>query len=184
VHRRLGDNSVWGYACSGDEFPVSAQMHEVIVACVDGSAGGYAAVAEAAELARRFDARLIALSVEERLPKYAATMGEVDEFKREKDTYYGAVGVEALAIATAHGVDMTHEVRLGHAAGAIVRFLDEVAADLVVLGHKGHSRIATFLIGSTAQKVAAHSPASVLMVRARSHPAVREPVAPSAEGAR
>ncbi|MEA2614292.1 MAG: hypothetical protein QOE72_75, partial [Chloroflexota bacterium] len=40
-------------------------MHEVILTCVDGSPGGYAAVAEAAELARRFNARLIALSVEE-----------------------------------------------------------------------------------------------------------------------
>ena len=33
-------------------------MHEVIVACVDGSKGGYAAVAEAAELAKRFRALL------------------------------------------------------------------------------------------------------------------------------
>ncbi len=39
-------------------------MHEVIVARVDGSKGGYAAVAEAAELATRFGARLIALSEE------------------------------------------------------------------------------------------------------------------------
>jgi nucleotide-binding universal stress UspA family protein len=43
-------------------------MHEVIVVGVDGSAGGYAAVAEAAEIAERFGAKLIALSVEEGLP--------------------------------------------------------------------------------------------------------------------
>jgi len=64
-------------------------MHEVIVACVDGSPGGYAAIAEAAELAVRFNARLISLSVEEGLPKQASTTGEVDEFKRERDGYSG-----------------------------------------------------------------------------------------------
>jgi nucleotide-binding universal stress UspA family protein len=145
-------------------------MHKVIVACIDGSSGGFAAVAEAADMARQFDARLIALSVEEGLPKYAATMGEVDEFKRDKDTYYDRVGAEATEMAAQRGVTMTHEVRLGHVAATIVRFIDEVGADLVVLGHKGHSRIAAFVIGSTAQRVSAHSTASVLMVRAGSHP--------------
>jgi nucleotide-binding universal stress UspA family protein len=66
-------------------------MHNVIVACVDGSKGGYAAVAEAAQLSKRFGAELIALSVEEGLPRYAATMGEVDEFKGEKDQYFDEV---------------------------------------------------------------------------------------------
>jgi len=40
-------------------------------------------------------------------------------------------------------------------------------ADLVVLGYKGHSRIAQFVIGTTAQKVDAYSAASVLIVKPR-----------------
>jgi nucleotide-binding universal stress UspA family protein len=140
-------------------------MHNVIVACVDGSKGGYAAVAEAAELSKRFGAELIALSVEEGLPRYAATMGEVDEFKEEKDRYFEEVGQVATRIAGEHGWRLRREVRLGHAADVIVRFLDEVGADLVVLGYKGHSRIAQFVIGTTAQKVNAYSKASVLIVK-------------------
>ena len=140
-------------------------MHEVIVACVDGSPGGYAAVAEAAELARRFNARLVALSVEEGLPRYAATMGEVDEFKRERDTYFETVGREAARIAGEHGVTLVHDTRIGHAADAIVRFVKDVGADQVVLGYKGHSRITSFVIGTTAQKVNAYSRASVLIVK-------------------
>jgi nucleotide-binding universal stress UspA family protein len=140
-------------------------MHDVIVVCVDGSKGGYAAVAEAAELARRFDARLVALSVEEGLPRYAATMGEVDEFRREKDAYFGEVAKEATRIAGEHGVALAHETRVGHAADAIVRFVEEVGADLVVMGYKGHSRVAQFVIGTTAQKVNAYSRASVLIVK-------------------
>ncbi|MDB5066884.1 MAG: universal stress protein UspA-like protein [Chloroflexi bacterium] len=146
-------------------------MHEVILTCVDGSSGGYAAVAEAAELARRFNARLIALSVEEGLPRYAAIMGEVDEFKREKDAYFETVGHEAARIAGEHGAKLTHETRLGHAADAIVRFVEEVGADLVVLGYQGHSRIASFVIGTTAQKVNAYSRASVLIVKPTTPPA-------------
>lgn len=140
-------------------------MHEVIVVAVDGSAGGYAATAEAAELARRFNAELIALSVEEGLPLYAALMSEVDDFKREKDRYFEEAGQEARRIAAVHGVELQHEIRIGHAADVIVRFVEEVGADLVVLGYKGHSRIAQFVIGTTAQKVNAYSRASVLIVK-------------------
>jgi nucleotide-binding universal stress UspA family protein len=140
-------------------------MHEVIVVGVDGSPGGYAAVAEAAELARRFQAQLIGLSVEEGLPRYAATMGEVDEFRQEKDRYFAEVGQQAARMAGRHGCAMQHEIRVGHAADVLVRFVDEVGADLVVLGYKGHSRIAQFVIGTTAQKVNAYSTASVLIVK-------------------
>jgi nucleotide-binding universal stress UspA family protein len=140
-------------------------VHEVIVVGVDGSNGGYAATVEAAELAKRFEAELIALSVEEGLPRYAALMTEVDEFKLEKDRYFEEVGQEAARIAGEHGVRLRHEIRMGHAADVIVRFVEEVGADLVVLGYKGHSRIAQFVIGTTAQKVNAYSGASVLIVK-------------------
>ena len=140
-------------------------MHEVIVACVDGSPGGYAAVAEAAELAFRFNARLISLSVEEGLPKHAATMGEVDEFKRERDRYFEGVQAEAAAIAREHHATLAAEIRMGHAADAIVRFVAEVGADLVVLGYKRHFRILGLVIGTTARKVSATANASVLIVK-------------------
>ena len=140
-------------------------MHEVIVVGVDGSAGGYAAVAEAAELAKRFGAKLIALSVEEGLPRFPATVGEVDDFKEEKDRYFDEVRRVAARIAGEHGASIRHEVRIGGAADHIIRFAEEVKADLVVLGYKGHSRIAQLVIGTTAQKVNAYSKASVLIVK-------------------
>lgn len=139
-------------------------MHRVIVVGVDGSAGGFTAVAEAAELAKRFSADLIALSVEEGLPKVPTLMDEVDEFKRKKDRYFAKVAVEAKRIAGEHGAKLSHEIRIGDAAVQIVRFIIEVDADLVVLGYKGHSRLA-FVIGTTAQKVNAQSRASVLIVK-------------------
>jgi nucleotide-binding universal stress UspA family protein len=140
-------------------------MHEVIVVGVDGSQGGFAAVAEGAEFAKRFNAHLIALSVEEGLPRFAATMGEVDEFKEEKNRYFKGVAERATQVAAEHGVTLHHEIRVGHAEDAIVRFADDVGADLVILGFKGHSRIGGFLIGTTAQRVNAHARASVFIVK-------------------
>ena len=139
-------------------------MHRVIVVGVDGSAGGYAAVAEAAEISKRFNADLLALSVEEGMPKVPTLMDEVDEFKRKKDQYFAEVAIEAKRIAGEHGAKVSHEIRIGDAALQIVRFIDEVDADLVVLGYKGHSRLA-LVIGTTAQKVNAQSRASVLIVK-------------------
>ena len=140
-------------------------MHRVIVVGVDGSAGGYAAVAEAAEIAKRFSADVIALSVEEGLPKVPTLMDEVDEFVRKKHKYFAEVAVEAKRIAGEHGSRLRHEIRIGDAATQIIRFIDEVDADLVVLGYKGHSRLAQFVIGTTAIKVNAQSRASVLIVK-------------------
>jgi Universal stress protein family len=88
-------------------------MPDVIVVCVDGLPGSYAAVEEIAELARRFEAALIALSVVEGLPKYSATMGEVDEFKRERDASFEGVGAQVEALADRHGVTLTRVVRVG-----------------------------------------------------------------------
>ena len=140
-------------------------MHESIVACVDGSPEGYAAVAEAAELAFRFNARLISLSVEEGLPKHASTMAEVDEVRRERDRYFAGVQTCAEAIAREHDVTLTSEVRPGRPADAIVRFVAEVGADLVVLGYKRHLRFLSLFIGTTATRVSAAANASVLVVK-------------------
>jgi nucleotide-binding universal stress UspA family protein len=139
--------------------------HEVIVACVDGSPEGYAAMAEAAALARVFNSRLIALSVADRLPKAPTTLAEVDEAKLERDMYLERVGSESEAIAMQHHTTVTHEVRLGRAADAIVNFAQDVDADLVVVGHRRRSRMLGVMANSTAHKIINRSTASVLVVK-------------------
>jgi len=73
---------------------------------------------------------------------------------------------EAARVAGEHGAKVERfEIRIGHAADVIVHFVDEIHADLVVMGYKGHSRIARSVIGTTAQRVNAYSKASVLIVK-------------------
>jgi nucleotide-binding universal stress UspA family protein len=58
-------------------------------------------------------------------------------------------------------------VRHGAAAEEILKAVDELRADLVVLGSHGQSGLAHLLIGSVSQNVARHAPCSALVVRER-----------------
>jgi nucleotide-binding universal stress UspA family protein len=135
-----------------------------ILVAIDGSQGGQHALAKALELARLTGALLTALTVEGPLPAYAATIGEVDEVRREKDSFFGAVAASAYEQAEAAGVELEVEVRPGHAAELITRYAREMEADLVVVGHKGHF-LNDYLLGSTADRVAHHAHCPVMIVK-------------------
>src|SRR5712691_626095 len=130
---------------------------ERILVAIDGSEGSQRAFEKAVELASLTGARLRALAIEGPLPAYAATIGEVDEVKREKDLYFRALSARVREEAEAAGVELEVDVRPGHAAEVIVRYAESGAFDLVVVGHKGHF-LQDYLLGSTADRVAHHAP--------------------------
>jgi nucleotide-binding universal stress UspA family protein len=137
---------------------------EQILVAIDGSAGAQKALEKAVELARLTGGRLRALAVEGRLPAYAATVGEVDEVKREKDEFFETVARSAEALAESEGVELEVEVRPGQAAELIVDHARTHGVDLIVVGHKGHF-LQDFLLGSTADRVAHHAHCPVLIVK-------------------
>jgi nucleotide-binding universal stress UspA family protein len=137
---------------------------EKILVALDGSPGGDKALETAIELAKLSGASLHGLAVEGRLPAYAATIGEVDEVKREKDTFFTSLAQRARARAQEHGLDLEVDVRPGHAADLIVRRVEQGGFDLVVVGHKGHF-LEDYLLGSTADRVAHHAACPVLIVK-------------------
>jgi len=65
----------------------------------------------------------------------------------------------------AHGIAPDFHVRVGHPAEQIVDFADEMNADLIVMGHRGRSPIARWLVGSVARAVIDHANCPVLVVR-------------------
>ena len=109
-------------------------------------------------------AKLTALAVEGPLPAYAATVGEVEEVKREKDSFFRALAADARARGEQAGVDIDVDVRPGHPAELISRVAQEGGYDLIVLGHRGHF-VRDRLLGSTADRVAEHAPCPVMIVR-------------------
>jgi len=135
-----------------------------ILVAVDGSDASNHAFDTALELAGLTGGGLTALAVEGPLPAYAATIGEVEEVKREKDAFFEHLLTTTRERAEQAGVPIEVDLRPGHAAELIVRVAVEVEADLIVLGHKGHF-LRDHLLGSTADRVAEHAGCPVMIVK-------------------
>jgi len=137
---------------------------ERLLVAVDGSEASNRALEKALELAALTGASIAALAVEGPLPAYAATIGEVEEVKREKDAFFGRLADEVRAHAEHAGVAIEVEIRPGHAAELIPRIAKERGVDLIVLGHRGHF-LRDHVLGSTADRVAEHAECPVMIVR-------------------
>ncbi|MBX5474711.1 MAG: universal stress protein, partial [Thermoleophilia bacterium] len=111
---------------------------EKILVAIDGSDCSNRAFAKALELATLAQAHVTALAVEGPLPAYAATVGEVEEVKREKDRFFRALAAQARLEGERAGIEIDVDVRPGHAADVISHVAEEGGYDLVVLGHRGH----------------------------------------------
>src|SRR6266566_1656748 len=125
-------------------------MYRRIAVGFDGSSGSRRALEAAVDLARSGKAELFLVSIEE-LPRYPGAIDEVED--------------EAVRQITGAGLVVHREIRPGHAAQALPHYAMEVGADLLVIGHSGHSAIWGRLLGTTADKVVDHAPCSVLVVR-------------------
>jgi nucleotide-binding universal stress UspA family protein len=106
----------------------------------------------------------ILVAIDGSLPAYAATIGEVDEVRREKDEFFSGLSVQVLRQAEQAGVEVEVEMRPGHPAELISRVASEGGYDLIVLGRRGHF-VRDHLLGSTADRVAEHAPCPVMIVR-------------------
>jgi nucleotide-binding universal stress UspA family protein len=139
------------------------KFRNVLVA-VDGSEGALKALDCALSIAQALDAQVTALAVEGKLPAYAASIGEVDEVKQEKDQFFKGVLEQAQAEAKERGVEIQIDLVAGHAAEVITHYAKANAHDLIVVGHRGHF-LGDYLLGSTADRVTHHAHCPVIVVR-------------------
>jgi nucleotide-binding universal stress UspA family protein len=137
---------------------------ERILAAFDGSDPARNALEAALDLALELEASVEVLAVEGALPRYAATIGEVDDAVRERERFFARVLGEARAIARERGLEVTSTLRPGHPAEEIVRHAESTGANLIVVGHRGHV-LHGFPLGSTAARVTRHAHCPVLVVR-------------------
>ncbi len=72
---------------------------------------------------------------------------------------------EAAAKVRVEGVDVETYVWPGDAASAIIDVASTARADLIVVGSRGMSGAARFLLGRVPNKVSHHAPCDVLIVR-------------------
>jgi nucleotide-binding universal stress UspA family protein len=124
-----------------------------LLLCTDGSPHGQDALRFGSVLARGSPEPATLLGVAERREDRA----QVETALRE--------GVEWLAGAPAPQTT----VRIGHAAEQILEETASGAYDLVVVGTRGRRGITRFLLGSTAERIAHHAGAPVLLVQGEVH---------------
>ncbi len=79
-------------------------MYRRILVAYDGSEGLRRALKAGLQLAEIGRSELRALCVEERLPHYAATVGEMEEMRAERDHYFGGLQSWVLDLRREHGL--------------------------------------------------------------------------------
>ena len=141
-------------------------MYRKILVGIDGSPVASSALRRAILFAHDSGAELHALAVEEHLPRFAATVGETDDARDERDAFFARIVSDAKRTAVAEGVPITCEVMQGNPAKLIVERGHALDCDLIVIGHSSHaSSVWGNLLGSTADRVVDHAHCDVLIVR-------------------
>jgi len=117
----------------------------------------------ALELAWRFSANLIVVSIAQ-LPE-PPTMVETSAMLDSAKMHYEKDFHKLRADAKAKGIELKTQVLSGHAADQIIHHAVESGANLIVMGHRGGSRMKEWLLGSVSKRVLSYAPCSVLIVR-------------------
>ena len=139
-------------------------MFRKILVANDGSPGGQAALSGAIDLALQCGSELHMIRIEE-IPRFAATIDEIEEEKEEADLRFTSVIRRAKELAAQKGVSLETHLLAGHPVPSIVEFLRAGTFDLLVGGFMGHSAIYNRLIGSTTNRLVDHAPCAVLVIK-------------------
>ncbi len=140
-------------------------MFERILLAVDGSEHALHATRKAAELARLMKPKELRVVVAyDPIPLY---LGEpnmqvvITNRKGEAEEILNSA-VKELGIVPC---EVHTEILEGDPASAIIEVAKVRNSDVIVMGSRGLGRLAGLLLGSTSQKVVAHAPCPVLIVR-------------------
>lgn len=134
---------------------------------VDDSEYSKTVAKEASRLAIEKKADVVFLSVVP-IPSVVASEGEIDDgYLREKEDELQGLHKNLIEsfFTPNSGILVESRVLHGNPADKIVKYADEIDADLIVIGTRGHGRIASALLGSVSEHVAKHSKRSVLIVK-------------------
>jgi nucleotide-binding universal stress UspA family protein len=121
-----------------------------IILGLDGSEGCRPAVPVAADLARQYGAKIVIVHVDERVPGKGGVVSVKDEDQVQAELRQIAAELSEQGIET---TVETLEVILGGPAHAIERLAEQIGADLIVVGRRGHSPVVGLMLGSVALRL-------------------------------
>jgi nucleotide-binding universal stress UspA family protein len=145
-----------------------AAMFQKVAVAYNGSPEAERALVSAIRLATIFQADLHTVTAMTDLPAYTAYAGAADvslphALEEDRAKSYELLQDKARALARTHGIDLRSHLVQGHGVEAIVDFLCQQKADLLVIGlHQRDFYIAR--LWSTVYDLAQEAPCSVLGV--------------------
>lgn len=143
--------------------------------CVDGSESSVKAADQAIEMAKKHDARLIALNVVVSQLGYAYSSGAfglvtpstindlLDKSKQEAKKWFDDIEKKADAQGVTFKTEMVASPT--SVVPAIVDYADKNKVDLIVIGTKGRSGFTKLLLGSVASGVVTYASCPVMVVK-------------------
>lgn len=140
-------------------------MYQNVLVAYDGSDAAKKALAHGIDLVRALGGRLTSITVQEELPKFAASLSEIDEAQRQFASHFERLVAEAEDTASRKGVRLETVVLTGKAVPQIADFVAREGIDLLIVGYTGHSVLHNVLAGNTAQNLVAACPCAVLVVK-------------------
>jgi nucleotide-binding universal stress UspA family protein len=141
-------------------------MYHHVLCAYDASPAGAAALSAAIDLATAMNARLAIVSVVEPPPAGVAAAGVDPEQLARTIERERSAELRAACDQVPNEVPLTTLLRTGHASKEIVRAAAELGADVIVIGTRGRSRVASNLLGSVASGVHFHTSLPMLVVPA------------------
>jgi nucleotide-binding universal stress UspA family protein len=67
--------------------------------------------------------------------------------------------------AKANNVEIKTDIAVGHPADQIIKYATERKSDMIVVGQRGKSKIANWLLGSVSKRVSSYAPCTVTIVK-------------------
>lgn len=138
-------------------------MISKMIVAYDGSKQSEKAFKLALDMASRYSAQMIVLSVAR--PPEPPVAVELEAVLESATEYFEGHFKCLKELADAAGVNATFQVKVGHPAEQIVHMANEEKADAIVMGHRGESLLQRWLLGSVAKRVMSYAHCTVMVVR-------------------
>lgn len=148
-------------------------MFKKILVALDGSSVSENALHVAVDEARVRDAELHALYVVRHVVTHtmlyesgaSAPEGSAKNYNEVMENEAKKVLEHAEEVASEEGVEIIAHFMIGDPREVIVEFLEEIEADLIIVGSSGKSSLDRFLLGSVSSAVVEHSGVTTIVVR-------------------
>ncbi|NIR29034.1 MAG: universal stress protein [Gammaproteobacteria bacterium] len=145
---------------------------DTILVAVDGSGHAVKAIRLAIELAKRFDSRLLMLSVYKHYSSLesAHSLARAGKLPEPPDVTLRAIGRDAVESAKERAKEaglkkIEGTVKRGPPARTIVKFAKDKNVDVIIMGSRGLGDIEGFFLGSVSHKVSALAECTCIVVK-------------------